>query len=337
MTLIIKNIRQLLNVRKETILLRKKDLADLPCIENAYLVIEGSEIAEFGEMAGLKYNRTSKDTLDASGRLVFPTWCDSHSHLVFAESREEEFVDKIKGLSYVEINERGGGILNSAHKVSEISEDELFIRSWQRLEEVKKLGTGAIEIKSGYGLSLEGELKMLRVIKRLKSKSNLCIKSTFLGAHSFPLRYRIDHAGYLELILNQMLPAIAEEGLADYVDVFCEKGFFNISEMENICNAARSTGLKPKLHVNQLNSFGAVESGVRLGALTLDHLEVMDRNDIQVLAHSGSIGTLLPTAAYFLGMKMPPARQLIEAGAAISLASDYNPGSSPSGNMKDRK
>jgi imidazolonepropionase len=262
-----------------------------------------------------------------------PCWCDSHTHLVFAASREEEFIDKIKGLSYAEIAAKGGGILNSAEKLNTISEDELFNLSWKRLQQVGKMGTGAIEIKSGYGLTLEGELKMLRVIKKLKEKSRFEIKSTFLGAHAFPAAYKENHDRYIDLLLNKMLPIIGREKLADYIDVFCEKGFFSPGEMIRICEAGEQFGLKPKLHVNQLNSIGGIEAGIQAKALSLDHLETLTDNEIQLLGKFEGVSTLLPTAAFFLRSEMPPARKLIEAGAAVTLASDYNPGSSPSGNM----
>jgi imidazolonepropionase len=261
--------------------------------------------------------------------------------LVFASSREEEFVDKIKGMSYAEIAARGGGILNSARKLNDTSEDQLFNNAWKRLEEVSMLGTGAIEIKSGYGLTVEGELKMLRVIKKLKERSALSIKATFLGAHAYPLEYKEDHQGYIDCIINEMLPVIAREKLADYIDVFCETGFFSPEETEMICMAGMEYGLKPKLHVNQLHSIGGIESGIKLNAVSLDHLETLTDEDIELLSQSPAlegvrgrlIGTLLPTAAFFLRMPFPPARKLIDAGCAIALASDYNPGSSPSGNM----
>jgi imidazolonepropionase len=334
MSLLITNIKQLLGTRKETHLLRGKELSHLPSIENAYLIIEDDEIAEYGEMSDQStLNRQPTTAIDASNQFILPAWCDSHTHLVFAGSREEEFVDKIKGLSYSEINLKGGGILNSAKKLNETSEDELFNQAWKRLEEVSKLGTGAIEIKSGYGLTLGSELKMLRVIKKLKERSNLLIKSTFLAAHTYPLEFRDNHQGYIDCIINEMLPIISKEKLADYIDVFCEKGFFGVEEMETICKAGMNYGLKPKLHVNQLNSIGGIQSGIKLNALSLDHLETMSEEDILALSRSNSIGTLLPTAAFFLRMAFQPARQLIDSGCAITLASDYNPGSSPSGNM----
>lgn len=331
---VVVNIKKLVNVREDSKLLRGKELAELPCIDNAYLVIEDGKIKEYGAMTSI-FNLRSKilNQVDASGQLVLPCWCDSHTHLVFAASREEEFVDKIKGLSYAEIAARGGGILNSARKLNAMSEDELFHLAWQRLQEVMKLGTGAIEIKSGYGLSVEGELKMLRVIKRLKEKSPIPVKATFLGAHTYPQEYKENHQGYIDLIINEMMPAVAQENLADYIDVFCEEGFFSPEETETICRAGMRYGLKPKIHANQLNLSGGVETGVKLEALSVDHLETMDNKAIKALAASGTIGTLLPAAAFFLRMPFQPARQMIDAGCAVALASDFNPGSSPSGNM----
>ena len=330
-SLIIENIKLLVNTRDENKLLRGKELADLPCMENAYLIVENGIIAGYGPMAGLK--KQDADSLDASGQYLLPCWCDSHTHLVFAAYREEEFVDKIKGLSYAEIAAKGGGILNSAKKLTETSESELLRLAMTRLHEVMRSGTGAIEIKSGYGLSVEGELKMLRVIKKLKELSPIPIKATFLGAHTYPPEYKENHKGYIDSIINDMLPVIAEQKLADYIDVFCETGFFSPEETEKICNAGIRYGLKSKIHANQLNLSGGVETGVKLGALSVDHLETMNETTIQTLARSKTIGTLLPTAAFFLRMPFQPARQLIDAGCAIALASDFNPGSSPSGNM----
>lgn len=331
---LIKNIKLLVNARKQNQLLRGKELAQLPCIENAFLIIEDDQIAQYGRMEELQtINHKPQAVYDASGQIVLPAWCDSHTHLVFAASRENEFIDKINGLSYAEIAAKGGGILNSAKKLNETSEDELFNLAWKRLEEVSRLGTGALEIKSGYGLTPGGELKMLRVIKKLKEKSNLSIKATFLGAHTFPLEYKDDHQGYIDSIINEMLPAIAAEKLADYIDAFCETGFFSPRETETICRAGMRYGLKPKLHVNQLNSIGGIETGIALNAVSLDHLETMTGDDIEKISKSGCIGTLLPSAAFFLRMAFQPARKLIDAGSAIALATDYNPGSSPSGNM----
>lgn len=345
-SLLIVNCKQLVNTREQSSLLRGGALAGLPCLENAWLLVEDDEIAAYGLMSALpqelavqvalnKPGRPGEDgpVIDATGQFILPAWCDSHTHLVFAGSREGEFVDKIKGLSYAEINARGGGILNSARKLAETTEDALFDEAWRRLTELSRLGTAAVEIKSGYGLTVEGELKMLRVIKKLKERSSLSIKATFLGAHTYPPQYREDHSGYIDLIINEMLPVIARDGLADYIDVFCEKGFFDPAETETICKAGMAHGLRPKIHANQLNCSGGVQAGVKLGALSVDHLESMDEDAINALSHSDTIGTLLPTAAFFLRMAFQPARQLIDAGCAIALASDLNPGSSPSGNM----
>jgi imidazolonepropionase len=338
MAILITNIKQLVGVREENKLLRGKELSELPVIENSYLIVEDGIIVKYGEMKNLELHPASggtnfKQTIDVRGQFILPAWCDSHTHLVFAASREEEFVDKIKGLSYSEIAAKGGGILNSAKKLNETSEDALFNLAWKRLEEVSKLGTGAIEIKSGYGLTVEGELRMLRVIKKLKEKSSLSIKATFLGAHTYPLAYRENHQGYIDLLINEMLPVIAGEKLADYIDVFCETGFFSPEETEIICRAGMKYGVKPKVHANQLNSSGGAQVGVKLESISVDHLEIMDDDAIKTLADSNTIGTLLPTAAFFLKMPFQPARKLIDAGCAIALASDYNPGSSPSGNM----
>lgn len=331
---LVTNIKQLVGIRKENKLLRGRELSELNSIENAFLVIEDEMITSFGEMKDIQSStRSIQNSIDASGQFVLPCWCDSHTHLVFAASREEEFIDKLKGMSYAEIAAKGGGILNSAKKLNTASEDELFNAAWKRLEEVSRLGTGAIEIKSGYGLSVEGELKMLRVIKKLKERSDLSIKATFLGAHTYPLEYKDDHQGYIDSIINEMLPVIAKEKLADYIDVFCENGFFSVEETETICRAGMSYGLRPKIHANQLSMSGGVMVGARLNALSVDHLEVMGDAAIKTLAHSDTIGTLLPTSAFFLGVQYPPAREMIHADCAIALASDYNPGSSPSGNM----
>ncbi|MBS1513216.1 MAG: imidazolonepropionase [Bacteroidetes bacterium] len=335
MTSLIINIQQLAGVREQNILLRGNALADLPIIDNAFVLIEDGIIAEYGPMyeLELKVPQLPKHVIDVTGQTILPCWCDSHTHLVFAQTREEEFIDKIRGMSYAEIAARGGGILNSANKINASGEEELFVAAWQRLQQVMKMGTGAIEIKSGYGLTVEGELKMLRVIKKLKQQSPIPVKATFLGAHTYPVAYKENHQGYIDSIINEMLPVIAAEGLADYIDVFCETGFFSPGEMEIICRAGMQYGLKPKLHINQLNSIGGIESAIKLNALSADHLETMTDHDIQLLAASTVIGTLLPAAAFFLRMQYQPARKLIDNGCATALASDYNPGSSPSGNM----
>lgn len=329
---VITNIKGLVNVRTEDRLLRGSDLSDLPVLADAWLLLEDGIIADYGSHLAKPAPKT-KNITDASGQFVLPAWCDSHTHLVFAASREDEFVDKIKGASYAEIAARGGGILNSARKLNDATEDELFNSAWERLQQISKLGTGAVEIKSGYGLSVEGELKILRVIKRLKQKSRMPIKASFLGAHTYPAAYKENHSGYIDLLIDEMLPVIASEGLADYIDVFCEENFFSPQETETICKAGMRYGLKPKIHANQLSLSMGVQTGVKLGALSVDHLETMDDAAIQCLATSNTIGTLLPTAAFFLRMAYQPARQLIDAGCAIALATDYNPGSSPSGNM----
>jgi imidazolonepropionase len=335
MTTLIKNIKGLVNVRSENKLLRGIDLGELPIITDAYLLVEDGVIVKFGSMANLSHDLPvlPVNQIDASGQFILPTWCDSHTHMVFAGSRENEFVYKINGLSYAEIAAKGGGILNSAHKLQQASEDELFNAAWERLIACSKLGTGAVEIKSGYGLTVETELKMLRVIKKLKEKSNLTIKSTFLGAHTFPQQFKENHQGYIDQIINEMLPVIAAENLADYIDVFCESGFFSVDEMEQICHAGLRYGLKPKLHINQLNSIGGLQSAIKMNAISVDHLETMTEQDIVDLSTSNTIGTLLPTAAFFLRMQYQPARELINGGCAIVLASDFNPGSSPSFNM----
>ncbi len=335
MTTLITHIKQLHGCREAPALLRGSALADLPFIENAFLLVEDGIIADYGAMHDLEWKVPSlpKNIINAGGQMILPCWCDSHTHLVFSGSRENEFTDKIKGLSYAEIAAKGGGILNSARRLNETSEAILYSEAVKRLNELGRLGTGAIEIKSGYGLSVDGELKMLRVIKKLREQSDIIIKSTFLAAHAYPPEFKENHQGYIDCIINEMLPVIASEELADYIDVFCEEGFFSVAEMETICNAGMQYGLKPKLHVNQLNSIGGIQSGIQLGAVSLDHLETMSDADIKDLSQSSVIGTLLPSAAFFLRMPMQPARALIDAGAAIALASDFNPGSSPSGNM----
>lgn len=341
------NIWRLAGVRENAGMLRGKALADLPVIENAFLLIENGLIKSYGEMQQLATGNRQPETsnrqpgvIDAKGATILPAWCDSHTHLVFTASREEEFVDKLKGKTYAEIAAKGGGILNSAAKLNKATEEELFEKAMIRLDEIIKLGTGAVEIKSGYGLTVEGELKMLRVIQRIKQTAPIPVKATFLGAHAYPESYKQDHEGYINLIINEMLPNIAKEGLADFIDVFCENGFFSPDEMTRICEAGAKYGLQPKLHVNQLNSIGGIEAGIKLNALSLDHLETMTDEEIQILSGASELSkgwngvcTLLPTAAYFLRMQFQPARKLVDSGCAIALASDFNPGSSPSGNM----
>lgn len=331
--MLLTNIKALFGIRTDTKALRKQDLARLPYIEQAYLRTEGTQIVDFGPMSNLKKDAQSAQNVDLSGRYVLPAWCDSHTHLVFAGSREQEFVDKIKGLSYAEIAQKGGGILNSAHLLQKTSAEVLFQQGSERLDELKKLGTGALEIKSGYGLTPEAELKMLRVIKRLKQTAGIPIKATFLGAHAFPTAFKENRQGYIQQIIEEMLPAIATEGLADYIDVFCEQGFFTPTETALILETGQRFGLKAKLHANQLYNSGGVQVGIQAGAISVDHLENIGLEEIQLLAQNATIATLLPSAAFFLRLPYPPARQLIEAGVAVALATDYNPGSSPSGNM----
>ena len=331
-SILLQNIQLLVNTANPQAALRGTALAELPSLENAWIIIEDGLIAGFGSSDQLPAALPAS-TIDVAGKMLLPAWCDSHTHLVFAASREEEYVDKIKGFSYAEIAAKGGGILNSAKKLNAASEDELFILAWKRLQEIMQMGTGAVEIKSGYGLTPESELKMLRVIRKLKEKSPIPVKATFLGAHTYPQEFRDNHEGYISQIIHEMLPAIAAGKLADYIDVFCEQNFFSPEETERICLAGMQYGLKPKIHANQLSLSGGTETGVKLGAISVDHLETMDDHAVNTLASSSTIGTLLPTAAFFLRMPFQPARKLIDSGCAIALATDYNPGSSPSGNM----
>ncbi|MBX9734713.1 MAG: imidazolonepropionase [Chitinophagaceae bacterium] len=329
------NIAKLAGITRENKVLRGEALNVLEAIDHAYVDIEDGLIVGFGsgernEAEGKGYNW---EYIDAEGATILPCWCDSHTHIVYAASRENEFVDKINGLSYAEIAAKGGGIINSAIKLAETPEQVLFERAMERLEALMKLGTGAIEIKSGYGLDTANELKMLRVIQRIKAAAPIPVKASFLGAHTYPPAYKTNHEGYIALIINEMLPAIANEKLADYIDVFCEEGFFSYEETIRICEAGKRYGLTPKIHANQLNASGGVEAGIAVGALSVDHLESMTAANIRDLAASNTIGTMLPTAAFFLRMAYPPVKDLMAANAALALASDYNPGSSPGGNM----
>ncbi|RTL53409.1 MAG: imidazolonepropionase [Sphingobacteriales bacterium] len=332
MHLLITNIHQLLNVREQNQLLRGKAMADLPMIENAFLVIHKGRIEAYGSMDALP-EKTYDAVYDAGGATVLPTWCDSHTHLVFAISRDQEFVDKLNGLSYADIAAKGGGILNSAAALHTTPESVLYESAILRLQELIHLGTGAIEIKSGYGLTVADELKMLRVIQRLKAAVNIPVKATFLGAHAIPAAYRENKQGYIQLIIQEMLPKIADEQLADYMDVFCEQNFFSVADTEIILEAAYKFGLPAKLHANQLAVSGGVEVGVKHKAISVDHLEAMNEKSIHALATSNTIGTILPTAAFFLRMQYAPVRKMLQKNCALALASDYNPGSSPSGNM----
>ncbi len=335
MAILIKNIKKLVQVEKSPrVWVAGADMAKVNSIDNAFLYIEKGVIADFGEMA--KAPKVSKDVevIDATGRMVFPSFCDSHTHLVYAGSREIEYIDKIKGLSYEEIAKRGGGILNSAKRLHDASEDELYNQSLQRINEIISLGTGAVEIKSGYGLSTEDELKMLRVIKRLKETTPITIKATFLGAHAVPAEYKGKQGEYVDLIINEMIPMVASEDLADYIDVFCDKGFFTVEETDRMLIAGMKYGLKAKIHANELDYSGGIQVGVKYGAISVDHLEFTGDEEIQCLLKSETMPTLLPGAAFFLGMVDPPVRKMINAGLPIAMASDYNPGSSPSGDMK---
>lgn len=332
--MLITNIKYIVNVREEHKLLRGKELAELPILENAYLKIKNDKIEDYGVMPALTEEDFKQPVFDAKQASVLPTWCDSHTHLIFPAYRESEFVDKIRGLSYEAIAAKGGGILNSAGLLNETPEELLLEQAQNRLDSLMKLGTGAIEIKSGYGLSVDGELKMLRIIQQLKKQNAIPIKATFLGAHAIPEVYKSNRTGYINLIINEMLPKIAKDNLADFIDVFCEQGFFTPEETEQICLAGSTYGLVPKIHANQLYNSGGVQVGYKTKALSVDHLETLGEEEIQLLSKSDApIATLLPTAAFFLRMNYPPARKLIYSNAAIALASDYNPGSSPSGNM----
>jgi imidazolonepropionase len=327
------NIKELIQVREASVnLVAGSEMAELPTIKNAFLMIENGQIIDFGTMENCP-NTNGLDVTDVTGKFILPTWCDSHTHIVYAGNREQEFVDRINGLSYEEIAQRGGGILNSATLLNETSEEDLYLQSKERLEEVMHLGTGAVEIKSGYGLTVEGELKMLRVIKRLANEYKLPIKATFLGAHAFPVNYKENHQEYIDLIINEMLPKISQEKLADFIDVFCETGYFSVSETEQIIRAGKTHGLIPKIHVNQFTAIGGIKSSVELGALSVDHLEIVTPEDIEALKNSSTIPVALPSCSYFLSIPYTPARQLIEAGLPLALASDFNPGSTPSGNM----
>src|SRR5690554_7976872 len=334
MQTLIVNIKQLIQVRETNVdMVSGADMNTLPVLENAYLLIEKDLITDFGLMKDLPEIEI-QNVIDATGKVVMPTWVDSHTHIVYAGNRVQEFVDRINGLSYEEIAHRGGGILNSAQLLNETSEEELYNQSKLRLEEVISQGTGALEIKSGYGLSVEGELKMLRVIKRLKAASPMAIKATFLGAHAFPVEFKENHQGYIDLIINEMLPKIAAEDLADYIDCFCERNYFTVEQMNTLLEAGAKYNLIPKVHVNQFSIMGGVKAAVEHGALSVDHLEELDEADIAALQGSGVMPTFLPGCSFFLSIPYGKARQVIAADLPLALASDYNPGSSPSGNMQ---
>ncbi|MBK8193731.1 MAG: imidazolonepropionase [Lewinellaceae bacterium] len=330
--LLIRNIQTLVQAEtRRRPVVKGAGMAEVPVVHDAFLLIENGLIAAFGPMTDCP--ERADQVIDAGGKTVFPCWCDSHTHIVFARSREEEFVDRIQGLSYEEIARRGGGILNSARRLQETDEDDLFESALGRLHEVIGYGTGAIEIKSGYGLSTDSELKMLRVIRRLREVSPVPIKATFLGAHAVPVAYKDRREEYIDLIINDMLPRVAAEGLADYCDVFCDRGFFSVEETGRILEAGWRYGLKPKIHANELDYSGGVQAGIAHRAVSVDHLEYTGDAEIEALLNSDTLPTLLPSCAFFLGIPYPPARQMIDAGLPVVLATDYNPGSSPSGKM----
>lgn len=336
MKTIIENISQLVQVRDEVIdAVVGNSMKELPVIENAFLEIEDGIIVNYGSMSdihGSDYANTTR-VINAKGGIVLPTWADSHTHIVYAGSREKEFVDKINGLSYEEIAKNGGGILNSANRLHNTTEDDLYNQAKERIEEIMRMGTGAVEIKSGYGLTVQDEVKMLRVIKRLNQDYPITIKATFLGAHAIPAEYKDNRMGYINLIIEDMIPLVAEEGLAEYVDVFCDRGFFTPNETDMILEAGAKHGLTPKIHANELDYSGGIQIGVKHKALSVDHLEFTGDEEIEVLMKSETMPTLMPSTAFFLGLEYPPARKMIEAGLPVALATDYNPGSSPSGKM----
>jgi imidazolonepropionase len=333
MRTLISNIQQLLLTESTSKSYKRGiEMQALPSLENAYVLVENDKIIAYGKMEQWKEQQVDK-VIDAKGAFVLPTWCDSHTHLVFAATREGEFIDKIQGVSYQEIARKGGGILNSARKLQNTPEEVLLASAYERLQEVRNYGTGAIEIKSGYGLTLDAELKMLRVIRQLKTMTQIPIKASFLGAHALPLEYKNNRSGYIDLIINKMLPQIAGEGLADYIDVFCEKVAFSVTETEQLMEAGARYGLKPKIHTNQFNCMGGIQASVAHQAVSVDHLEVINDAEIDCLLHSNTMATLLPSAPFFINDHYPQARKMIDAGLGVALATDYNPGSTPSGNM----
>jgi imidazolonepropionase len=330
-SILIKNIQSLAGIRSSNHVVKGAAMKQLPAIDNAYLLTEGDSIRAFGPMQDCP--ERAGTVIDATGRFVLPAWCDPHTHIVYAGSRENEFIDKINGLTYEEIAARGGGILNSANRLNNTGEQELYESAAMRLAETKAFGTGAIEIKSGYGLSVEGELKMLRVIRRLKETSGQLIKATFLGAHAIPAAYKTRREEYVKLLTEDLLPRIAGEGLADFIDVFCDKGFFTPDETARILEAGARYGLEPKIHANELDYSGGIETGVQYKARSVDHLEFTGTAQIEALLQSDTMPTLLPSTAFFLRLHYAPARNMIDAGLPVALATDFNPGSSPSGNM----
>ncbi len=331
-TLLLRHIGLLTGIQPSTVeRLKGNEMSILHSIEDAYVFVEDGLIKNFGSDAECLYEKADI-VIDCAGRIVLPAYCDSHTHLVFAAWREKEFVDRIHGLTYEEIARRGGGILNSAARLQQMSEDLLFDSAFERLKAVMKLGTGAIEIKSGYGLTMESELKMLRIIRRLKEKNLLSIKATFLGAHAMPTEYKNNRQEYIRILTDEMLPAIYAEGLADYIDVFCDVGFYTVHETDKILEAGAKYGLKPKIHANELDYSGGIQAGVRHNAISVDHLEYTGPAEIETLVNSTTMATILPSTAFFLGLPYAPARTMIENQISLALATDFNPGSSPSGN-----
>ena len=328
-----KNIQELVQIREtSTKKLSGEEMKVLPTIKNAWLLLENDIISDFGKMDSLP-DIKADETIDATGRLILPAWIDSHTHLVYAGNREGEFADRINGLSYEEIANRGGGILNSAKTLQNTSEEDLYEQSAKRLQEVMQLGTGAIEIKSGYGLTKDAELKMLRVIKKLQQHYDLPIKATFLGAHAIPAEYKNRRVEYIKYVIEEILPEVGQQKLADYIDIFCEKGYFTPEDTDRLLSAAAKFGLKPKIHVNQFHSIGGIQSGVKSGALSVDHLEVMKDEDFKILKDSSTMPVAVPGCSLFLSIPYAPGRKMIDLGLPLALASDYNPGSAPSGNM----
>ncbi len=333
MKLLFTNIKNLLQVRLASVeKLSGPEMKELPCISNSWLLTDNGKISDYGKMQSLPKIKADK-TIDLTGKILLPAWCDSHTHLVYAGNREQEFADRINGLTYEEIANRGGGILNSAKTMQETSEEVVYAQSALRLEEIMRLGTGAVEIKSGYGLNKEGELKMLRVIKKLKENYEIPIKATFLGAHALPKEFKNNTKGYLDLVIDEILPTVAKENLAEYIDVFCEKGYFSVEDTNRLLSAAEKYGLRPKIHVNQFNAIGGVQAGVSHNALSVDHLEVMRPEDIKSLKNTETMPVALPGCSLFLSIPYTPGRQILDAGLPLALATDFNPGSSPSGNM----
>ncbi len=337
MKLLLENIKELVQVEDEPVLMKAgAEMGKVKTLKNAFVIIRDEIIEEFGTMDQLKDVYRDDDLLieiDCSNRLVYPSFCDSHTHLVYPAPREKEFVNRIKGLSYEEIARRGGGILNSAKLLHEMSAEELYNNAMDRIVEIIKMGTGAVEIKSGYGLNTEDELKMLRVIRWIKETTPIYVKATFLGAHAVPQEFKNNPAEYADVVINEMIPQVAAEELADYIDVFCDQGFFSVEDTERILMAGMKYGLRPKIHANELGLTGGIQAGVKYNALSVDHLEFVGDAEIAVLKDSETMPTVLPGAAFFLNMPYSPVRKMIDAGLPVALASDYNPGSSPSGNM----